>query len=246
MEAVFRSYVLGFLPVTSWSFPAKNSLENVHEPSKHVYYSSGNDRIPPGNIQWFFGCVLRKFTKKYSYFMRKRWEFVEKLSEFFRKSPDIFRLEYCFHFPYAFSMFFYRNRPAILDIGWHDAADEDLNHFRSRRTLSSSSSKTPAAASNHELSNTIAMGAIDNQRLARYLEPVPLPPAAYMFPYRQRQKQRSFFEQFLSTPLQQQPYSVVDLYQMKIIAVRKWFSTRWSFDYSAIHHRNIVHSSLWN
>ena len=180
-----------------------------------------------------FRSCPAKIHKKYSYFMRKRWEFVEKLSEFagkwsefFRKNPDIFRLEYCFHFPYAFSMFSYRNRPALLDIGWHDAADEDLNHFRSRRTLScssssSSSSKTPATASNHELSNTIAMDAIDNQRLARYLEPVPLPPAAYMFPYRQRQKQRSFFEQFLSTPLQQQPYSVVDLYQMKIIAVRK-------------------------
>ena len=51
MEAVFRSYVLGFLPVISSPFPAKNSPENGHKSSKHVYYSSGNGRTPPGNIQ---------------------------------------------------------------------------------------------------------------------------------------------------------------------------------------------------
>ena len=86
MEAVFRSYVLGFLPVTSWSFPAKNSLENVHKSSKHAYYSSENDRIPPGNIWWFSGRILRKFTKKYSYFMRKR-------SEFFRNRPALLDMD---------------------------------------------------------------------------------------------------------------------------------------------------------
>ena len=65
------------------------------------------------------------------------------------------------------------------------------------------------------------MGTNENQRLVRYLEHVPLTPAASMFSYEQRQKQRLFFEQFLSTPIQQQPYSVVDLYRMKIIVVRK-------------------------
>ena len=86
-----------------------------------------------------------------------------------------------------------------------------------------------------------------------------------MFSYRQRQKQRLFFERFLSTPIQQQPYSVVDLYQMKIIAVRRRrqvlnrssiiiisslfpFSLYVDsvFDDPAIHPRNIVHSSLRN
>ncbi len=72
-----------------------------------------------------------------------------------------------------------------------------------------------------ELVNIIAMGAIDNERVARYLEHVPIPPAVYSFSYRQRQQQRSFFEQFLSSPIQQLPYSPLDLYQMAIIAVRK-------------------------
>ena len=31
MEAVFRSYVLGFLPAPSSPFPAKNTPENGHE-----------------------------------------------------------------------------------------------------------------------------------------------------------------------------------------------------------------------
>ena len=107
-------------------------------------------------------------------------------------------------------------------MSWHDAADEDLTHLRSRRTFSSSSNKTSAtAASDLEQSNIVAMGTSESQRVAHYLEHVPLPPAAYMFSYQQRQKQRLFFEQFLSTPLQRPLYSVIDLYCMKIIAVRK-------------------------
>lgn len=57
--------------------------------------------------------------------------------------------------------------------------------------------------------------------IALYIEHMPLPSAAYGFSYQHRQKQRLFLEQYLSTPLQQQPYSVVDLHEMKIIAVRK-------------------------
>ena len=53
MEAVFRSYVLGFLPVTSSPFPMKNSLENGHKSSKHGYYSSGNGRAPSEKIRCF-------------------------------------------------------------------------------------------------------------------------------------------------------------------------------------------------
>ena len=51
MEAVFRPYVLGILPMTSLPFPAKNSLENGYNSSKHVYYSSGNGRTPSGKIR---------------------------------------------------------------------------------------------------------------------------------------------------------------------------------------------------
>ena len=111
-------------------------------------------------------------------------------------------------------------------MSWYDAADEDLINLQSRRTRSSASSsyasnKTSTAAADRELSSILAMATIENERVALYREHVPLPPAAYMFSYQQRQKQRLFFEQFLSTPVQQQPYSVVDLCQMKIIAVRK-------------------------
>ena len=109
-------------------------------------------------------------------------------------------------------------------MSWYDAADEDLINLQSRRTRSSSSSsnKTPTtAASDRDLISILAMGTIENERVALYREHVPLPHAAYMFSYQQRQKQRLFFEQFLSTPLRQQPYSVVDLCQMKIIAIRK-------------------------
>ena len=113
----------------------------------------------------------------------------------------------------------------FIPMPWYDAADEDLINLQSRRTRSSSlsaSNKTSTtAASDRELISILAMGTIENERVALYREHVPLPPAAHMFSYQQRQKQRLFFEQFLSTPLQQQPYSVVDLCQMKIIAVRK-------------------------
>ena len=107
---------------------------------------------------------------------------------------------------------------------WHDAASEDLNDFRSRKTLSSSSSKTTSettALSDVEVINIIRMGTIDNERVAHYLEHVPLPPAAYVLSYQQRKQQRLFFEQFLSDQFQQQFYLLVDLYQMKIIAVCK-------------------------
>jgi len=73
-----------------------------------------------------------------------------------------------------------------------------------------------------EPANVIMMGAIDNRRVAHYLDHVPLPPAAYAFSYQQRQQQqRFFFEQFLSSSLQQLPYSSLDLYKVAIIAVCK-------------------------
>ena len=51
MEAVFRSYVLGILPMTSSPFPPRNSLENGYKSSKHGYNSSGNCRTPSGKIR---------------------------------------------------------------------------------------------------------------------------------------------------------------------------------------------------
>ena len=116
-------------------------------------------------------------------------------------------------------------------MSWHDAASVNLNDLRSRKILpsctssSSSSSNTTSEttnlSSNVEVINIIRTGTIDNRRVEHYLEHVPLPPAAYVFSYQQRKQQRLFFEQFLFTPVQQQFYSEVDLYQMKIIAVCK-------------------------
>ena len=62
---------------------------------------------------------------------------------------------------------------------------------------------------------------IDDQRVARCLDLVPAPPTTYAFSYRQIQKQRTFFEQFLPSSIQQLPYYELDLYRMAIIAVRK-------------------------
>ena len=112
----------------------------------------------------------------------------------------------------------------FIPMPWHDAVSEDLNDFRSRKTVSSASASSTTTtetttSSNVEVANIIRMGTIDNQRVSQYLEHVPLPPAAYVRSYQQRKQQRLFFEQLLSTPVQQQFYSEVDLYQIKIIAV---------------------------
>ena len=110
----------------------------------------------------------------------------------------------------------------FIPLSWQDAITANIAFLRSRRTLSSSSSSTSnILVADPDLANIVALGAIDDERVARYLDYIPPPPAPYVFSYRQRQQQRLFFEQLLSTPIQRQPYSVVDLYQMKIIAVRK-------------------------
>ena len=72
-----------------------------------------------------------------------------------------------------------------------------------------------------EPANVMAMGAIDNLGVARYLDHVPVPPTDYAFSFRQREKQRLFFELFISSPIRQLTYDTLDLYQMAIIAVRK-------------------------
>ena len=95
---------------------------------------------------------------------------------------------------------------------WYDAQAENTATFRERGT---SQHKDP------EMDNVVAMGAIGNHRVAHCLEHVPLTPAPYAFSYEQRQKQRSFFEEFLSSPVDQLPYFAIDLFKMSIIAVRK-------------------------
>ncbi len=99
---------------------------------------------------------------------------------------------------------------------WHEAQTENITFLQERSSSSSSSNTT-----HPEVLDTITMGALGNHGAAHYLEHVPLPPAIYAFSYQQRQKQRLFFEQFLSSSIQQLPYSALDLYQMAIIAVRK-------------------------
>ena len=94
-------------------------------------------------------------------------------------------------------------------MNWHDAEQQNIDDMRG------TSDKDP------QMSYIIRMGVINNQRVSRYLDTVPLPPAIYAFSYRQRQQQRIFFEQFISLPYRERPYSTVGLYQYAIIGVRK-------------------------
>lgn len=97
----------------------------------------------------------------------------------------------------------------------HDAISENIRYLRGAGREKTSNTTDP------ELVNMVLMGAIDNERAARYQEHVPIPPAAYAFSYRQRQNQRLFFEKFVSSSIHQLPYSSLDLYQVTIIAVSK-------------------------
>lgn len=63
---------------------------------------------------------------------------------------------------------------------------------------------------------------VADSRVQRCLDRVPLPPAAYVFSYRQLQQQRLFYKKFtLSNNNNQVPYVPIDLYKAAIIAVRK-------------------------
>jgi len=118
-------------------------------------------------------------------------------------------------------------------MSWQDGISDNIDYLRSRPTLSSATTASSSASyatyfsffntemADPEETSILDMGAIDNDRVARYLEHIPLPPTSYLFTCRQRQKQRLFFEQFLSQPMSERPYSASDLYQIKIIAVRK-------------------------
>ncbi|CAF5010673.1 unnamed protein product, partial [Rotaria sp. Silwood1] len=60
-----------------------------------------------------------------------------------------------------------------------------------------------ASIGNPDLAYIMATMAITNDRVAQYLNPVPLPPAAYVFSYRQLQRQREFFENIIGSSIHQ-------------------------------------------
>ena len=97
----------------------------------------------------------------------------------------------------------------FIPLLWDQALDDNVTYLRD------TSSRDP------ELDNIVAMGAVDNYSVSRYLDHVPIPPAAYVFSYRQLRKQRLFFEQFVSSSIEQPPYFTLDLYKMAVIAVCK-------------------------
>ncbi|CAF3586707.1 unnamed protein product [Adineta steineri] len=96
----------------------------------------------------------------------------------------------------------------FVPILWVDAITENIVYYRTRSNTN-----------NSEETSISEVTAIDNQSILRYLEHVPQPPASYDFSYQQRQKQRQFFERFLTSPFYQMPYSPLDLYQIAIIAI---------------------------
>lgn len=106
----------------------------------------------------------------------------------------------------------------FIPMYWQDAVNENVTQFQSRRTTMSMASPTDL-----ELMNIVAMGVMDNGRVANSLQHVPLPPAVYGFSFRQRRQQRAFFERFLSLSTQQLPYASLDLYQVALIAVCTYF-----------------------
>ena len=106
----------------------------------------------------------------------------------------------------------------FIPMSLQDASSENITILQQMSAASSSSTTTTIDI---ELIDIIAIGAIDNPRLSNFIHNVPHPPAAFVFSYRQRQQQRTFFERFISSSTQQLPYSPVDLYQVAIIVVRK-------------------------
>ena len=69
--------------------------------------------------------------------------------------------------------------------------------------------------------NMIAITHSDHRRLVECLKQIPKPPVPYAFSNEHKQQQRLFFEQFFASPVDQRPYSPVDLFKVAIIAVRK-------------------------
>lgn len=100
---------------------------------------------------------------------------------------------------------------------WQDAQAENMAYLRGGNASSNS-----AEVIHIDKNSIIAIGHFNDSRLVNCLKRIPLSPVAYTFSYEQKQKQRGFFEQFLATPVDQLPYSPMDLYKATVIAVRKY------------------------
>ena len=99
----------------------------------------------------------------------------------------------------------------FIPLLWHDAQAENIVFLQERST---------SKIVDLDVTNVIAIATNGNHQVADSLNRVPLTPIRYAFSYQQRQQQRLFFEQFLSLPVDQLPYSPVDLHKVAIIAVR--------------------------
>ena len=77
------------------------------------------------------------------------------------------------------------------------------------------------AARDSEVNYLVEQGVIQHRRVASFLRRVPLPPARYIFSYQQRQEQRIFFRNMVSGVYGVVPYTLLNLYQFKTVAVRK-------------------------
>ena len=103
----------------------------------------------------------------------------------------------------------------FIPLLWHDAQVDNIAYLQER-----SSSSTSSKIVDLDVTNVIAIATNGNHQVTDSLNRVPLTPIRYAFFYQQRQQQRLFFEQFLSLPIDQLPYSPVDLHNVTIIAVR--------------------------
>ncbi len=100
----------------------------------------------------------------------------------------------------------------FIPMPWYEAQTQNIIASRS----GSASTTDPNMDNNMNF-----IGPINNQRVADYLDHVPLPPSIYAFTHQQRKQQRLFFQQLASSSIHILPYSTIDLYKMAIIAVCK-------------------------
>ncbi|CAF4032794.1 unnamed protein product [Rotaria sordida] len=81
------------------------------------------------------------------------------------------------------------------------------------------SQNIPKAIINDQLVAAMQLNAADTDRVDQHLDFVPKPPEGYSSSRPQIQKQRLFFQQFVTASVQKLPYDVIDLYRMAIIAI---------------------------
>ena len=96
----------------------------------------------------------------------------------------------------------------------HEAETQNLTYFRERNI-------SRRHVVDVDTASIIAVTNTGHRRVAFWLDRIPLPPAAYAFSYEQRHQQRAFFQRFLPSPVDQLPYSSVDVFKVAMIAVRE-------------------------